>query len=267
MEFTLRDLQYSILTILIEIKKICEKHKLRYILYGGSCLGAVRNKGFIHWDDDADIAMPREDYEKLIQLCKDGELGNDFFLQDFSNEEPHYYSPWIRIRKNNTLCVIRYHKNDGFRHLGVFVDIFPFDYCSTTEQATIERQYKKYLKAQRDFANKVAYKTRTIKSKLLRICLLPKSKTKLLKQRDCAAKGLTDLNNKKCILDFNSAYGIKKAIFPADLFDELIECTFEKNVFFIPKKYDTMLTIMYGDYMKLPPVEKRVAHMPEKIKL
>ena len=144
MEFSLKDLQNSILSILIEIKRICEKHNLKYILYGGSCLGAVRHNGFIPWDDDADIAMPRKDYEKFIKLCKEGALESEFYLQDFSEEEPNYYSPWIRIRKNNTLCVIQYHKDDGFRHLGVFVDIFPFDYCSTSNFTNIEKQFKKY---------------------------------------------------------------------------------------------------------------------------
>ena len=190
MEFTVRDLQKSIVPILVEIKRICEKHNLKYILYGGSCLGAVRHNGFIPWDDDADIAMPRDDYDLFIRLCEKGELNPSYSLQKYSKDEPHYYSPWIRIRKNNTLCIIKHHKDDGFKNLGVFVDIFPFDYCSTDDFLTIEKQYKKYLIAQRNFANKIAYKTRTIKSKVLRFCLLTQSASTLLSKREGAAKKL-----------------------------------------------------------------------------
>lgn len=263
---TLKELQMSILEIMIEIKRVCEKYNLKYILYGGSCLGAVRHNGFIPWDDDADIAMPRADYERLKKICLEGQLSDKFYFQDYSDSEPHYHSPWIRIRKNNTLCVIDHHEKDGFNHLGVFVDIFPIDYLSSDNEKFVEKKYAAFKKANRLFKNKVSIKRKTIKSKILHLSLLPFSAEKLLKKRDNTMLGRFNNNIKAiCLFDYCSSYAPKGALFPVDLFDETINHTFENIEFPIPKKYDDMLKIMYGDYMTLPPENKRVAHMPNKV--
>ncbi|HBF68886.1 MAG TPA: hypothetical protein DDW20_06240 [Firmicutes bacterium] len=265
---SLIDLQHSILDILIEIKRLCDLHKLKYILYGGSCLGAVRHNGFIPWDDDADIAMPREDYEVFKKICKNGELRSDYYFQDYSKEkEPHYNSPWIRIRKNNTLCVIDYHQKDGFNHLGVFVDIFPIDYLPQNNTQYISRKYSYFKRINRIFSNKIAINHNTLKSKILHLLLIPFSSRYLYLKREESMNSIKQSNTKACMFDFCSSYAPKGALFPADLFEETINHIFEGIEFCIPKKYDEMLKIMYGEYMKLPPKEKRVAHLPKIISL
>lgn len=264
-QVSLKDLQSAILEVLIEIKRICECNNIKYILYGGSCLGAIRHNGFIPWDDDADIAMPREDYELFKKLCLNGGLSKNFYFQDYSKErEPHYNSPWIRIRKNNSLCVIDYHEKDGFNHLGVFVDVFPIDYLQNDNKKYVIKRYKGFKRANRNFVNKISLRHSTLKSRFLHLMLSPFSTQFLLFERERAMHG-EKTTPKACMFDFCSTYAPKGALFPKDLFDELVNHKFEGVDFLIPKKYDEMLTIMYGDYMKLPPEEKRVAHLPNKI--
>ena len=110
--------------ILDEIVGICDKHNLTYFLIGGTLLGAVRHKGFIPWDDDLDIAMPREDYEKFLKIAKT-ELDKKYYLHDISIDK-NYWQPFIKIRKNNTLFDEKMIDNIE-THKGIFVDVFPFD--------------------------------------------------------------------------------------------------------------------------------------------
>lgn len=117
--------------ILKEIHKICTENDLQYYLCGGTLLGAVRHKGFIPWDDDIDIVMPRDDYNKFITLCLNGKLDKQYILQN-TDTEPEYHLPFTKIRKKHT-----FFDEEGVRklkiHKGIFVDIFPLDYSKKNE--------------------------------------------------------------------------------------------------------------------------------------
>ena len=118
----LRKLQLTEIEVLDEIVRICKKHKLQYFLLAGTCLGAVRHSGFIPWDDDIDIGMPREDYEKFLNIALD-ELDEKYFLQYYKTDE-NYYLGFAKVRKNNTSFITKgFEKKKG--HQGFFVDIFP----------------------------------------------------------------------------------------------------------------------------------------------
>ena len=268
MDYTIRDLQLSILEILIEIKRICEDNNIRYFLEGGTCLGAIRHNGFIPWDDDADIAMPRQDYEIFKNLCKNNHVLNELYtLQDYDPIlEPHYGEGFIRIRKKNTLCVINYHKEAGYKDLGVFVDIFPYDFINYKTNKQIKKIYKKYNLISKLFKNKVALNHPTFKSKLFSFILCFTSKKYLYKKRESICKKFNEMNS-NYIISLNSKYKMDKATFPSYIISTLIDHNFEGIAFKIPANYNTMLTIMYGDYMKLPPKELQVGHMPTEIKL
>lgn len=263
---TLRDLQFSILDILNEVIKICEKNGIKYVAYGGTCLGAIRHSGFIPWDDDADIAMPRNDYNKFILLCKNGALPKGLVLQNLDENEPHYGDPWIRIRKQNTLCVIPYHKDAGWKELGVFLDIFPFDYVDCIEKKKLYKRQKKINSLSKAIRNKVALHHKTLKSKLFNIVLKPISLKRLLSKRNklYSCHGTT---NSKYVVDYNSAYGIDKGIFSASIFKENNIVKFETIEVNVSSEYDSILKTQYGEYMTLPPENKRVAHLPIEIKI
>lgn len=261
-ETNLKKLQKQEIEVLDEIVRICDKHQLEYFLVGGTCLGAIRHKGFIPWDDDIDIAMPREDYEKFIKIAIE-EIDDKYFIQ-CNLTDPEYYLGFIKIRKNNT-TFIQQREFDTNSHQGFFVDIFPLDYTDNvnslglrinitlaknlTETMLYKKKYKKYKELRHPMVSALGLP--------FSIKQLQKIVNKLMQKQ----------NNKEHIYtgSFAGAYHYKKDTFPMDKVfpSSLVE--------FEGKKYKTFndpnwyLEHLYGDYMKLPPKEKRVSHNPSKL--
>ncbi len=119
-----RELQGVLLEMLSVLDRVCSENGLRYYLFYGTLLGAMRHDGFIPWDDDADIVMPREDYEKLLHLPKD-RIPEGYFLQSPYSEKYGRFA-FAKLRKNGTACICSAHRHIRM-HQGIFVDIFPFD--------------------------------------------------------------------------------------------------------------------------------------------
>ena len=110
---TLKEHQAILLELLIEFDRVCQKHNIKYILFAGSALGAVRHQGFIPWDDDLDVALLREDYERLMKLDPD-EWNKTYYMQcEYSDHWPIHFS---KLRKNNTTCLEKYHPKDNETH-------------------------------------------------------------------------------------------------------------------------------------------------------
>ena len=119
---SLKDHQTVLLELLQVFDRVCKKHNIRYMLFAGSLLGAVRHCGFIPWDDDLDVVLLREDYNKLSNIRPE-EWGDSYYFQyEFSNHWPMHFS---KLRKNNTTCLERYHPKDNQTHQGIYMDIFP----------------------------------------------------------------------------------------------------------------------------------------------
>ena len=117
-------IQEAELLILAELDRICQKHGIIYMVAYGSLIGAIRHNGFIPWDDDVDICMPRPDYQKFKEICKE-ELREDFFLQD-NNSDPEYYYLIDKIRLNGTIFKESFVAKYNIHH-GIYIDIFPVD--------------------------------------------------------------------------------------------------------------------------------------------
>ena len=115
--------------VLLEIThdgaNVCEQYGLTYMLCGGSCLGAVRHQGFIPWDDDLDLMMPRADYERLIKLCNDGALGNKYEI-DYPNGKTDSKTVFLKIYRKNSLNVELCDESTPFPK-GIYIDIFALD--------------------------------------------------------------------------------------------------------------------------------------------
>lgn len=113
------------LDMLLEVDRICRKHNIKYSLDGGTLLGCIRHKGFIPWDDDVDVIMLREEYEKFVAVCKNELDTEKFFLQDFRTDKEYRWG-WGKLRYNDTIFL---HKGQetGKWHPGVFLDIFCYD--------------------------------------------------------------------------------------------------------------------------------------------
>lgn len=252
-------IQKNTLVILEEIKRICQKHSLKYILLSGTCLGAVRHQGFIPWDDDVDLGMPFDDYLKFIEICKT-ELGDRFFLQTFVTD-PNYYYPFIKVRMNNTAFIIWNSENHHI-HQGFWVDIFPIVKRPTSSMirsikeriimGALYLQISDFLagcEAAQDEVGRVRYGFSlllgkfpvgfriSLKKRLLLFCMKPPKE-----------------NDELALVLLNYIPVPKRICF------DTVEWQFEKEYFPIPKDYDIYLRDLYGDYMELPPVEDRYNH-------
>ena len=254
----LRQLQLTITEIIDEIDRICKKHNLRYYLYGGTLLGAVRHKGFIPWDDDADLVMPRADYEKFRKICKT-ELGEGFFYQTSQTDED-FHMLFTKIRKNNTYVHEEKWESKNM-HKGIFVDILPLDHFPKNKligkivlhAASMMHQICAFNNCASDnIVAKVIFK---IGKKLPR-----KFNYKV---RDMLLKTTNALSSKKNICSFGSHYQpMIRRVFKTDwFFGEEVTMEFEGRQFRVPTNWEKYLLHLFGkNYMQLPPVEMRICH-------
>ena len=123
-EKDLMQLHTMLYQILAEIDRVCKKHDIPYFIQGGSAIGAFYNKGIVPWDDDVDVGMTRENYNRFLEVAP-AELGSEYFLEWFGTESntPFYFA---KVKRNNTLFVEHIWKDMDIHH-GIFVDIFPYD--------------------------------------------------------------------------------------------------------------------------------------------
>ena len=246
------------LQILDEIDRFCRKHGLRYSLAYGTMLGAVRHKGFIPWDDDIDIIMPIEDYNNFTKLWTN-ETPEGLFLQNKFIENG-FTQNFTKIRKDHTTFLQSKQDLEANIHTGIFIDIFP-GYRVAPSKIGRKKQLLSsavnllYARGKTEGSFRVA----SLIEKLL-LSLPAGCKLRLYASSDRYLQ-----KNKDTLLDFYFPSTIKwaKKVYPSDMFDNLIEMEFEGRKYLCVKEYDKILTYEYGDYMKLPPMEKRVqTHHP-----
>lgn len=259
MDETTRDgLRTIQLQILDEIVRICNENGLRYCLTGGTCLGAVRHKGFIPWDDDIDIIMPRADFQQFIDITKDGDSG-DFFL-DYYMTNATYGRCFAKYCKRHTLFI----EPNGLRQ-AIYVDIFvqdkvpgpeytaksklPFFIHKLDAITTVRREGLRG----RDFKTKIVYyATRLIPVKWFFVW-----ETRLMTRFEN-----TDAHY---YLNYGSPYNLVKETIPICEFEPYAQLEFEGKMYNVPRNWDLYLSRIYGDYMTLPPEEKRNTHYPQHI--
>lgn len=249
----LKKLHFELLEILIEFDRICRKYNITYFLYAGTLLGAVRHKGFIPWDDDIDVAMLRDDYNKFKKVVNKELNTNKYFFQ--SQETDKNYN-WVfsRIRKNNTV-----YKRVGQEHLkyhdGIFIDIFPLDEISKNK---FKQKLTIYIcilckKALWSPVGKIHGKNLIHKMVFKLLNLIPR-KLVIAVYEFFAIK--FNKNETPLIISHN----VHGTIFEKKWFKETINLEFEGYTFKAPKYYHEILRTSYGNYMELPPLDKRKGH-------
>lgn len=246
--------------LLDEFDRICKKNKLTYFLIGGTYIGALRHNGFIPWDDDVDVAMPRKDYEKLIEVSNK-DLNKKYYLDCFEKNNDYFF-PFAKLKKNNTIFdeEVMHHLNN---HKGIYIDIFPLDNVKENNAGLrIRAILAKAITDTMLYKNKVK-KLGSALHPIVSFFFLMFTKKRLMKMQKNIVTYCHD-DNSKYMCDIAFGYGVQK---------ELIErCHVipTRELPFNGKKYscmhdDTFLKNIYGDYMKIPPVEKRKSHRPLKI--
>lgn len=268
----LRELQLVELEIMKIFVEICARHNLRYAMIGGTMLGAVRHKGFIPWDDDIDVGMPREDYEKFLEIVR-GELPEHYDFLNYKQNDDYlrYFSRVVDTRVEVTNAS---YANKRVEH--AWIDIFPLDGMPRTKlgryihfwhmtawkflyHASCFDELVNLNRAGRPFYQRVLIKvmqaTRNLTAKLNTKKLLLRIE-KLLMKYSC--------NDCEYGISLFGAYMLKE-IMPKRIFGEGALYDFEDSKFVGPEKYDEFLTLLYGDYMT-PPKNKN-KHTLEKIEV
>jgi lipopolysaccharide cholinephosphotransferase len=254
---TLDKVKHLELKILKYVDEICSKNNIKYYLIGGTLLGAIRHRGFIPWDDDIDIVMFREDYNKFIELTNN--RSDVYFIQNFMTDSS--YTRYItKIRLNGTSFVEKGVKDLSMHH-GIFIDIFPLDKIIPHNEKQIENQIKlaqKFIRLQQIKAGKVKGRgnLRTKRNKLVQL-LLKIIPSKMIGKIIDRIYGMQNNKPTQYVTNFSSQYGWRKQTFPIDVYGEGTYLEFEGHQFMAPAKWEVILKSLYGDYMKLPPEEKR----------
>lgn len=243
------------LRILKNLVSHCEEYNYRYYLAYGTLLGAIRHNGFIPWDDDIDLLIPRPDYEKLLETYNaDGRIISH-------NSDGDYLYPFGKVVANNT--IIEEDLGIKYENLGVYIDVFPIDGLphNKSEQVSVIKKIKFYRNLLDAKLIKIC-KNRSIAKNILLILTkafaLPINYRKLIKNIDKEAQRYNyDMSEEVgCIV---WGYGSKE-IMDRKIFDGYSNLNFEGYNLKGPIGYHTFLTQIYGDYMELPPKEKRTTH-------
>ena len=264
-EDTLKHLQNLQLSILKDFAKICEENNLTYFAYGGTSIGAIRHKGFIPWDDDVDVIMFRDDYEKFLRIM---ESRNDskYYLVNMENTEDYFFYFSKLCLKGTNL------KEDWTRKtsfdIGINIDIFILDYMPDNAM-----KRKIFLKASKLFSSGLAVFLVNLNKNY------PSTFKKIIaKTMEGVLKILRiDSNKYKKLLkrfttryqNTNYAYDVVALLYQTPFHKDILlppkEVPFEDTTINVPNDYDQFLTMIYGDYMKIPPVEERYNHVHEGI--
>ena len=255
------DLKKIQLDLLKEFDKVCRKLNLKYTLFYGTMLGAIRHQGFIPWDDDIDVAMKRSEYNIFIEYCKNNETIFNLFSTENTNKYPYLFA---KITNKDTILE---EKNCNRRKIpyGAFIDIFPLDSCGKDMHEALKFNKKIYLKkvmlVSANWKKFFINKNKNWYTQFFRFGFFLMSRfinENRLQKRVLRIIERYDSDNSKYVISIGGSYG-KKEIVESSLFDEYIEVDFEQHKFYCIKEYDKYLSHTYGDYMQLPPMEKRVA--------
>ena len=255
------------LEILAEIDRICVKHNIKYSLGYGTLIGVVRHQGFIPWDDDIDIAMTRKNYERFKKAAK-RELNERFFYQTNATD-PEYYHLFDKVRMNDTVFKETFLAKYNIHH-GVYVDIVPIDNIPDSKimfyiQYGLFHFFRTGL-----MAKYLDTKARTGKKKIifsiLRVLYFPFPVRMLYKNAIIVARKYENKPGKR-VAFLMSPYHLRDVV-DSSVYKKYIRMPFEGKNYMVVSDYDYLLKHVYGDYMKLPPVEKRTTrHDLEDLKI
>lgn len=256
----LSSLHEELLSILDQVIKVCDANQLKYYLTGGTLLGAVRHKGFIPWDDDLDIVMPREDFEKFVSFAYK-QLDNGYSLE-WIKTNPRYNKVFAKVCKDHTLFEESVGKNMSIKK-GVFIDIFPLDvtdgYSKQVEHRKKCMLFWSGLLVAKCVSREKPFVKRIILNAIPERFFLRLSEH-YMKMKPRKSGGYYS--------NFGSQYAIKRQTQPISNYGSGTMLPFENRQYRCPSNYKAVLEAIYGKkYMELPPVEKRRTHYPMRVEL
>lgn len=256
----LRELQLKELDTLLFFKEFCEKNGLTFFLCGGCCIGALRNKGFIPWDDDIDVLMLRPDYEQFLRLWNEQKTSERFVLLN-TDDNTFTGNIFATIVDTNYTCVKENQANLNVPH-GLVMDIFPVDGCP-------DGKIKRYIQyfwtliyslflaqiVPENHGGIVGFGSRL----LLNLVKSQKARTRIWKyaQKQMSKHHIDDCNY---VTELCAGPHFMKYKYPKRIYSGTTNVEFEGHQMPIPVGYDEYLTIAFGNYMDLPPEDDRIPH-------
>ena len=260
----LKKLQKIELDILLHVVKFCDINSIKYFLIGGTLLGAIRHKGFIPWDDDIDIGMFRDDYEKFLKLFPEHILNKNLYIQNKRNtpDVPYLFT---KIRLKGSVAIDRETQHAKFKK-GIFIDIFPLDKVPEKDDLILALKYRLVTLLKLISMYKIGFKSLKYPS----INFFLKCFSLLLNMKfinNLFEKFMLSFNNKDLsfVTSFGSGFHYTKQRFLIEDYGKGILKEFEGHMFNIPLKFEKILIQLYGDYKKVPSKEKQVSHSFIKI--
>ena len=258
----LKSVQQTELSILKDVAAFCDKNNIRYCITSGTLLGAVRHGGFIPWDDDIDISMPRADYEKFLTYANDFIDGYEIVCTKLNNQYPIAIA---KVRKCGTVM-----KEPSMAHLdinhGVWIDVFPLDKVDDVNSLSKRAHRFNLLTTAINYKLKISTPQKTVTKLfcltigLLSVKKLDKIRTKIMTSDEGS--------NAKKYTSFASNLGPKRLLFDDEVYFPPKKIEFEDGTFYAPAQPEKWLESAYGDYMTLPPEEERVnRHKVVEIKI
>ena len=254
----IREIQQMELGIMEYIHEVCQKIGVKYFLAYGSLIGAVRHKGFIPWDDDMDICMLREDYEKLQDYLI-AYPDDRYEVMSYKNNLNYVY-PFMKVQDNQTYLLEEDVRIDS--NMGIYVDIFPVD--GYEDDSVFKDKMTRLIKKRQlsCYTFKGITNTKSLLNSLIRyisvIIFYFTNTNKYIRGIDELAKSrkVDDYE----LVDYLIYKDMNKPVWKREWLNQTITGVFEGNEFMIPKNYHEILTSDYGDYTQLPPVELRFSH-------
>lgn len=257
----LRDIQLQLTDMLKVFHDFCETESLQYFAVGGTALGAARHHGFIPWDDDIDIGMPRPDYERFTAIFNNTNKNKRYILEKNDSADPYFLYPFAKLYDTQTTLI------ENLRHplkRGIFIDIYPFDGAgnSKTDSLSLLRRIKFLLFLRNMRVIRIVGKRKFYKNALL---FFFQSFPRFLLNEKKVAKKINVLcqtfqyESSSYISNFVGAWG-EKEIIPKKEFGKPVLYPFENIHIYCPENVDAYLSHIYGDWRTPPPKEKQITH-------
>lgn len=244
-----------LLDMYLSFAEVCEKYGLKYFVLGGTMLGATRHNGFIPWDDDFDVGMMRNDYEEFIRIAPTEFKYPLFFQTPYTDKD--YYVSWVKIRNSMTTGISKPTCHRCFNQ-GLFLDIFPMDYCDPNKALDDTKRIYECAKRcgawMRDgslFLNE--------KQKQDAIDYFTEDPMKEWEEIQRIASNPQYYGSEFVCNAVFTGDNLKMRIRPTRCYNSTVDHVFENIKVKMPVGFDELLTVQYGDYMRFPPVEARGA--------
>ena len=251
--------QQAELEVMKELHSYCVKHGLKYVLGYGTLLGAIRHKGFIPWDNDMDILMPRSDVEKLVELNKQDPIGNNIRLFHYTTDKNYHY-PIVRACNMKTIVQPTYLR-EQIDDMGVWVDVFPLDGISRPKlifQKPLRNFYLKMMNATMYVPESESGKKEKLRNFIIRHMPDKNHKYERHLSSVCAWSRYEKAKTVCVICEEEPPF--EKQLMDREDVENPVLAPYEDAEFFIPGNADKYLTLQYGNYMQLPPEEDRMTH-------